>query len=297
METTRKTTVMFAGFIGASSVSAAAGDAAAREAIAHCIDRLGGAATSCGGRVVKTMRDRAMILIATPDAAADAAVAMHTAVSEYPAVAAVKLGLGIGFNHGPVIQKESDVFGDTVNLAARLVDQAANGQIITTEDTSELLSPLYRQWLRKLGKVELKGRSEVVEVCELVWRADDSATLVAKKRPDLVAEHVKLKLKYRGQEVVRRRERDAIIIGRDADSGLMVDIDQVSRHHCTIERRQGKFVLTDTSSNGTFVTIQGEDEVLLQREELTLRKRGWLSFGQPKVAAKEAVEFICYAGT
>ena len=288
---------MFAGLVGMAGVAAAAGDGAAQEAVSHCVDRLGGAATSCGGRLVKTMRDRVMVLIATPDAAADAAVAMHTAVNDFPAVSAVKLGLGVSFHHGPVIQKASDVYGDTVNLAARLVEQSAQGQIITTEDTADLLSPLYRQWLRKLGRVELKGRSEVVEVCELVWRADDSATLVAKKRPDIVAEYVKLKLKYRGAEVVRRREKDAIVIGREPDSGLVVDNDQVSRHHCSIERRQGKFIITETSSNGTYVTIQGAQEVLLQREELTLAKRGWLSFGQPKVAAKEAVEFICYSGT
>ncbi|HXU42667.1 MAG TPA: adenylate/guanylate cyclase domain-containing protein [Burkholderiales bacterium] len=293
METNRKTTVMFASFIGTSSVVEAAGDDAAQNAIARCFERIGGAATSCGGRLIKTMHDKSMILVATPDGAADAAVAIHTAVSEFPAVSAVKLGLGIGFHYGPVIQKETDVFGDTVNLAARLGEQAAKGQIITTLETGELFSPIYRPWMRKLGTVDVKGRSDQVEICELVWRADDSATLVAKRRTTSDGV-LKLKLKYRGGETVRRREKDAVVIGREHDCGLVVDDDQVSRHHCTIERRGDKFVLTDTSSNGTYVTIQGEAEVLLQREELTLSKRGWIAFGQPRVAAKEAVEFICY---
>ena len=192
-----------------------------------------------------------------------------------------------------MIQKETDVFGDTVNLAARLGEQAAKGQIITTMETAHGLSPIYRPWLRKLGAVDVKGRSDQVEICELVWRADDSATLVAKKRMDRPA-HQKLKLKYRGLEVVRRREKDAVVIGRDAASGLVVDNDMVSRHHCSIERRQDKFVITDTSSNGTYVTIQGEPEVVLKREDLTLSKRGWISFGQPRAASKEAVEFITY---
>ena len=294
METNRKTTVMFAGIIGMEDIVQAAGDSAAQEAVARCFERVGGAAISCGGRLAKTMRDKAMILVATPDAAADAAVAIHTAINEFPAVSAVKITLGIGFHYGPVIQKETDVFGDTVNLAARLGEQAAKGQIITTLETSTVLSPIYRPWLRKLGAVEVKGRSDQVEICELVWRADDSATLISKRR--VSSEGVlKLKLKYRGAEVVRRREKDAIIVGRDPDCGLVVDHDKVSRHHCTIERRGDKFVVADTSSNGTYVTIQGEPEVLLTREELALSKRGWLAFGQPKVAAKEAaVEFICY---
>jgi adenylate cyclase len=293
MDPNRKTTVIFAGFIGLDNVVQAAGDSSAQEAVARCFERIGGAATSCGGRLVKTMRDKAMILVATPDAAADAAVAIHTAVGEFPAVAGAKLSLGIGFHYGPVIQKATDVFGDTVNLAARLGEQAGKGQIITTIETSNALSPIYRPWLRKLGTVDVKGRTEAVEICELVWRADDSATLVGKRR--VSSEGVlKLKLKYRGIEVVRRREKDAVVVGRDPECGLVVDDDQVSRHHCTIERRGDKFVLADTSSNGTYVTIQGAEEVLLQREELTLSKRGWIAFGQPRVAAKEAVEFICY---
>jgi hypothetical protein len=239
------------------------------------------------------MLDKAMILVATPDAAADAAVAIHTAVNEFPAVGAAKLALGIGFHYGPVIQKETDVFGDTVNLSARLGEQAAKGQIITTIETANSFSPIYRPWLRKLGTVDVKGRSDTVEICELVWRADDSATLISKRRVNTEGVQ-KLKLKYRGGEVVRRREKDAVVVGRDPECGLVVDNDQVSRHHCTIERRGDKFVITDTSSNGTYVTIQGEEEVLLQREELTLSKRGWIAFGQPRVAAKEAVEFICY---
>lgn len=293
METNRKTTVMFASFIGTSSVVEAAGDAAAQDAITRCMDRIGGAVTSCGGRVTKTTHDKVMILIATPDAAADTAVAIHTAVDQFPAVAAIKLAIGIGFHYGPVIQKETDVFGDTVNLAARLGEQAAKGQIITTQDTGALFSPIYRPWMRKLGTVEIKGRSDQVEICELVWRADDSATLVAKRRTERTGVE-KLKLKYRGVEVVRRREKDAIVVGRDTDCGMVVDDDQVSRHHCTIERRGDKFILADTSSNGTYVTVQGEEEVQLKREELTLRKRGWIAFGQPRAAAKETVEFICY---
>jgi adenylate cyclase len=293
MEENRKTTVMFASFVGMEAVVQAAGDSAAQDAVARCFERIGGAAVSCGGRLAKRMRDKAMILVSTPDAAADAAVAIHTVVNEFPAVGAQKLSLGIGFHHGPVIQKATDVFGDTVNLAARLGEQAAKGQIITSMETAGGFSPIYRPWVRKLGTVDVKGRSDQVEICELVWRADDSATLVPKRRAAIEGV-LKLKLKYRGGEVVRRREKDAVIVGRDPECGLVVDNDQVSRHHCTIERRGDKFILTDTSSNGTYVTIQGEAEVLLQREELTLSKRGWIAFGQPKVAAKEAVEFICY---
>ena len=59
------------------------------------------------------------------------------------------------------------------------------------------------------------------------------------------------------------------------------------------ERRGDKFVLKDHSTNGTYVTIGDEDEVLLQRDEIALRKKGWISFGQTRIGAHESVEFFC----
>ena len=69
--------------------------------------------------------------------------------------------------------------------------------------------------------------------------------------------------------------------------------EHASRHHCRIERRKDKFVLIDLSANGTYVAVEGEKEVVLQREEFVLRKRGRLSFGEPGAAAAEHVEFEC----
>ena len=163
----RKTTVLFADLIGSANLYARAGDAAAQEAIARCVGKLRQAAASCGGRVVKAAGDKMMVLVATADAAADTAVAMHTAVDEFPAVANTRLSLGVGFHYGPVIQQAEEIFGDTVTLASRLVEQAANGQIIITEETLTLLGPLYRAYARRLYAIKIKGRSEEVALCEI----------------------------------------------------------------------------------------------------------------------------------
>jgi adenylate cyclase len=65
-----------------------------------------------------------------------------------------------------------------------------------------------------------------------------------------------------------------------------------SRQHCTIERRQDLFVLRDHSTNGTYVTIEGDAEMAVRRSEVSLRKHGWVSFGQPRAPGVEAVEFF-----
>jgi adenylate cyclase len=66
-----------------------------------------------------------------------------------------------------------------------------------------------------------------------------------------------------------------------------------SRAHSKIERRLDKFVLTDHSANGTFVTIEGDKEIILRREEFTLRGHGWIAFGQARSGATDVVEFFC----
>jgi adenylate cyclase len=294
MEETRETTVLFAVIIGREELQAKADATAAHDAMENCQFRLGRAAASCGGRLAKSTADKVMVLCANPDAAADAASAMHLATEKLAPTAGVKLALGIGFHYGPVIQKLEDVYGDTVNLAARLCERAGSGQIILTEWTAKLLSPLYRSWMRPLQKAQLKGHSEEVGLCELVWRPDDNATaFVRVKAEDKPEPPAVLRLKFRGMRMERRREKEVLTIGRDTACGLVIREEKASRKHATIERRKDKFVITDVSTNGTYVTIDGEKEEFLERAELTLRKRGWITFGQPRVHATDVVEFFC----
>src|SRR5512134_1230557 len=184
MEQSRETTVLFAAIIGGDELNAKAGAKAAHDAMEQCQFRLGRAAASCGGRLAKGTESKVMVLSANPDAAADAASTMHLAMDKMPKTAGVKLSIGIGFHYGPVIQKGEEVFGEAVNLASRLCEHAGGGQIILTEWTAKLLSPLYRRWLRELDSTQVKGRSEEVALCELVWRDDDSATALARRRPE-----------------------------------------------------------------------------------------------------------------
>jgi adenylate cyclase len=292
MEPSRETTVLFAVIVGAGELREKAGDKVAHEALERCQFRLGQAAASCGARLMQSTADKVMVLAASPDAAADAASAMHLAMEKLPKTAEIKLSVGIGFHFGPVVQKGDEVFGDTVNLAARLCEHAGSAQIITTEWTAKLLSPLYRAWLRKLESTQIRGRSEETALCELVWRADDNATALVRHRvEDLRPQQAALRLTYRGRTLERRREKDAISLGRGEECGIVVADQNASRRHCTIERRKDKFVLIDVSTNGTYVTVEGEKEVLLQREEFVLRKRGSITFGTPLVKAAEGVEF------
>jgi len=290
----RLATVLFADVSGSTKLYEAAGDVIALETINRIIAEMRRCTEAAGGRVVKTIGDEVMALFSTPEAAASAASQIQMQTDIMPGVAGMKLGVRIGFHSGPVIQKDNDVFGDTVNLAARLVAQATREQIITSAETAQELGEGYKERTRGLYAITVKGKAEDIGLCELIWRYDGATTVVL--RPKSAAakpKTVMIRLKYRGKELVRRRDNDSVTLGRDETSGLQIMEDKCSRHHCTIERRGDKFVLKDHSTNGTYVTIGEEDEVLLQRDEIALRKTGWISFGQTRIGTHESVEFFC----
>jgi adenylate cyclase len=243
--------------------------------------------------VVKTFGDEILAVFGSADAAAAAASEMQAQVNAMLPVADRKLGLRIGFHTGPVLQENDDVFGDTVNMAARLVAQATKGQIITSAETAALLGPVVRSSTRDLYAIEVKGKAEDVQLCELVWkRNDEDTTVLAAGRPARRGPASAIRLKYRGQELVRRRDNDSVVLGRETDCGITISDHMASRHHCTIERRQDKWVLKDHSTNGTYVTLDDDTELVLQREKLTLRKHGFIAFGQPRANTEEVVEFF-----
>src|SRR6266850_184256 len=220
--TTRHTTVLFADMSGSTKLYDSVGDTAAFEAIGACIDRLRQSAEADGGRVVKTMGDEVMVLFPSPDAAASAATRMHTAIESLPVVGNNKLALRIGFHTGPVVQQNNDIFGDTVNIASRLADQAVRGQILTSRETAALLSGFIRNWTRPLYSIQIRGKAEEVPICEIVWHQSPDVTEAIGSSVARKPAPVTLRLQYNGQEAVRRRGQDAIMIGRGPDCELVI---------------------------------------------------------------------------
>lgn len=294
MDQGRRTTVLFADVSGSTKLYESEGDQAALAAIERCVAHMRQAVEAWGGRVVKTIGDEVMAVFPTSDAAAQAASIMQTTINALPPVGKTRMGLRIGFHSGPVIQQDSDVFGDTVNMAARLVGQAARDQIIMSRETADELGPIFRSFKRPLYAIHVKGKVEEVELCELIWRQSDDMTMSVGS-PSPKPEPLVLRLKYHDREVVRRRDGDSISIGRDTGCDLPITTNRASRRHCVIERQNDRFVLADQSTNGTYVTPDGGTETLLRREDIPLGRHGWIAFGQPRAEADpaEIVEYFC----
>ena len=93
------------------------------------------------GRVVKTLGDGLMALFVTASNAVDAADEMQESLERIGApgdgalarhARTVPLKLQVGLACGEVVEMSGDVFGDAVNVAARLLDHAGDNETLVT---------------------------------------------------------------------------------------------------------------------------------------------------------------------
>jgi adenylate cyclase len=284
--------VLFADVSGSTKLYETVGDAAAHEAIDLCVKLFSALTQQHGARVVKTIGDEVMSLFPDASAAGAAARDIQLSIHDMAPVDKVRLGVRIGMHHGPVVERGGDVFGDTVNLAARLTEMASRGQIITSLETVGLLTPIQKMDCRQLYSIPVKGKEKEVPICEMMWTDPDDATTVVAQRATTDAGD-KLRLVYKGRVTLLEGERRSIVLGREATADLVIPDRMASRAHCEIERRQDKFVLADHSANGTYLSIDGDREIVLRREEAMLRGHGFITLGQSRATATEFVEFFC----
>jgi adenylate cyclase len=285
--------VLFADVSGSTKLYEVAGDAVAHAAIEKCIALMRARTVQAQGRVIKTIGDEVMSAFPSADNAADAAIEMQSAIAELPPVGTTKIGIRIGFNFGPIVERDGDIFGDAVNLAARLSHVATKDQIITSRDTVMRMSPMLKSSTRSITTIQVKGKAEEIQVYELIWQQSEDMTTLATSKSIFRPKKTLLRLKVQGTDVELSQEKPMVALGRDATADVVIRERMASRAHGKIERRLDKFILTDHSANGTYVTIEGDREIVLRREEFTLRGHGWIAFGQPRATSTDVIEFFC----
>lgn len=289
--------MLFADISGSTRLYETLGDTRALALINGCLNILQGITKNHCGRVVKTIGDEIMALFPDVATAVQSACEMQIALMAMPQIENTRVAIRIGFHYGPVIVNEvdGDVFGDTVNTAARMANIAKGWQIITSGATVSKLPRIMRNSVRSLDALTVKGKLEDIEVFEVIWQESAEMTMMSERTQSHHAAHEPvLRLVHRGDEYVLDAERTFVTLGRDAQEGVMVHDRMASRAHAKIERRRDKFVFIDQSTNGSYITFKGENEIGLRHEELLLRGTGSISFGHPyKKDPSEVVEFFC----
>lgn len=289
--------ILFADISGSTALYEKLGNATALQTITHTLETLVREMTEHHGTLVKTIGDEILCTFPTVADAIRAACAMQTAIEVQPTVGDRTVYVRIGVHYGDVILDGRDVFGDAVNVAARIAGITRARQILTSQTVVDLLPGALQEKTRPVMRAELKGKEETLGVFQVIWEKDDTMStrigMSAFRKPnDGQAPH-ELILRYHQQVLTLSEQLRSALLGRGDTCDLVIQNNLASRQHARIEYSLGKFLLTDHSSNGTFIRFADNQIIQVSRQQIVLHGSGTISLGQSfSELPTEVIEYI-----
>ncbi len=273
---TQSLAILFADIGGSTRLYEKIGDVDAHRLVTESLNRMETAITDNNGKLLRTVGDAALASFKSCDDVFAAALSIQELHCDS------ELSVRIGFHYGPVIPDKGDVYGNAVNIAARVASLANLDEITTTEESVKKMSTHLQQRSALLDFINVKGLSDPLPVYRLFWRPEDESTTAIQTAVSLSFRNptnVQLCLNYRNHCVIINSTNPIVTIGRVVENSLAIDNDCVSRFHARIELMQGKFVLTDQSTNGTYLLKDGQGTVFIRRETITIDSQGIIGAG------------------
>lgn len=241
-------------------------DGEASRAVERCRKRMERAVEVFGGRLVDAAGDRLTAVFAHADQAFQAALAMRERVADLPPVAGIKLTIRGGLTQGELEEAGESAAGAVVASALQLAQRAQPGQLLASRQARSALSA---QWQIATRELQATASDLAGEPVFELLAADASA------------DGARFVLRYGEALIALSDKRRVIVIGRDADCDVAINDRRASRRHARIELRGDRVVLVDHSTNGTFVTLEGQPEIYLRGDECVLSGQGLIAFAAP----------------
>ncbi len=286
---TREKAVLFADIVSSTELYESQGNATAKELVDDRLRQLSGMVHAHHGRVIKHLGDGILCDFSSPGDAFGSGLAMSR---EDPH----GLGIRVGIHVGEIVEEGGDIFGDAVNTAARIASIAKPWEILISKDLLKRLPAAYNRLVQPLKPVSVKGKAQPLQLFS-VLRMNGSQASSTMCATALIVDDESLRDRTLELEWLETKtdvdgKRTSLTIGRQSDNDLVVDREYVSRTHATVSWRDGKHILADQSSNGTYLVPNGGVKVHLRREETMLNGSGLIFLGVDP--DKEGAEGVAY---
>lgn len=205
------------------------------------------------------------------------------------------LGARIGCFGAAQTDPSSNAWQYALQCSRELANRAQPGQTIACASTlNGLDSALVDETLPLDADDWACDRTGIgMPLCLIRWQ-DDVPTRLANpvKRENIITRALRLHLRWREENLILEEQSPAVTIGRSSQADITIESQYASRVHADLKHFSAGFVLTDRSTNGTYVRIEDEAEVYLHEDELILRGEGCISLGRRPSAAKGKVVFF-----
>jgi Adenylate cyclase, family 3 (some proteins contain HAMP domain) len=160
--------VMFTDIVDSTGMTARLGDAGAFRMVRAHDGLVRRALAASAGREVKHTGDGIMASFDDVSAAAGCARAILQALAAFNRDSSELLAVRVGIHAGEPVQDNNDLFGATVQIAARICQDATPQSIYVSETVRRLLTDDFH--LTSIGSRYLKGIPAPVDLYEIAWR-------------------------------------------------------------------------------------------------------------------------------
>ena len=134
------------------------------------------------GTEVGTQGDGFLVRFPLPDQAVACAISLHRQMHESRERGAFVPELRIGIHAGEAVADDNDLVGRVINLASRVTDAAAPGEILVTEPVADHLSPGVA--LVDRGLRPLKGFAQPRHLLAVAWHATGETVVLTTELED-----------------------------------------------------------------------------------------------------------------
>ncbi len=289
---TTKLTVMFADICRSTFLFTQLGDQKALQLVTEVLDLANQIARAHGGTVIGTIGDEILTTFTVPQHALEAANAIQSEVRSQSNFISHGLAVSIGINYGPVVVTNNNIHGDTVNIGARLAQQAKPNQTLVSSSAVMALDNRTHLYLRSIGPLSLQGKAGTTDVHELLTTDRTDEITDAQQIAAIQERAFLVSMSYH----TKRMRFDPLLVrflfGRSQRCDQVIDHSSISREHAELRYINGKFVFRDFSTNGSAVIIEQKVEHLF-RTSIELRGEGEIYLGRTLNDRQFCIEFKC----
>jgi|GEM_PF-1329055 len=311
LEDTQDGLVMFVDIARSTLLYEQLGEVAAFTKISSCLAHLGDIVRRNNGVIVKHIGDEVLCYFSNLVEGFQAGVIAQLEMSTSETLSG--LPVRIGCHYGPILHKDDDIFGDTVNVSAHLASLAQAKQILTSDtclkhyeaelaqliaekgvDPNQIASSDEAEDLdfskpiphRFLTRFRPKGKQYQIDVHSVIWegileeRISDWTFVQSLKAHKAYQSTRQIVLKAQSNAYVLDTAHPRVTVGRGPEADIRLDDGNVSRHHGTFLLEGTQCTFTDQSSNGSYLSGEEGVEQFIHRKSIVLGESGQISCGQ-----------------
>ena len=250
-----------------------------------------------GGNHISTVGKKIVCSFANPNAAAQAACELmaYQVSGKSPGHPFARMCVC----QTPGLADTKEELAQTIAAAVRELAKAGPGQIVTTQDTAVNLSDQYEI---RFGAAGGNAGMRVFEITKVSEEVDDATRVMSPAERSRAAlalsagKQIHLRWSGKGQsrkEVILHSGYPVVTFGRDEGNDIVIDSSTASRHHGKIEYSKEGIIITDDSTNGTFVFPKSGDKFMVHKGRKIMPQRGHICLGETLAADQpNAIQFV-----